>query len=222
MYELKKQLLPKGYWLRPGGNYPVTSITLHSTANEKSTAQNERDWMENANNRRPAAWHYVVGDGVVIQAIPDTEEAWHSGVREGNRGSVSIEMIESGNRRGVLDTAAEFVADKLLEYGLAVSDIKFHRDWSGKKCPRIFLDKAYIKPGLSWAFFRGRLDFYLKQKQQEDEVMYYQTVESLPEWGRPTVEKLVAAGAFADPNLLNLSEDMMRIFVVLDRTGVLK
>lgn len=222
MYELKKQLLPKGFFRRPGGNYPVKSITLHSTANPNSTPQNERDWLENPNNQREASFHYVVGDGVVIQAIPDTEEAYHCKNTVGNRFSVSVEMIESGNRRGVLDTTAEFVADKMREYNLGIADIKWHRDWYPKDCPRIFIKKDCIQPGLNWAFFRGRLDFYLKQKQQEDEGMYYQTVESLPEWGRPTVEKLVAAGAFADPNLLNLSEDMLRIFVVLDRTGVLK
>ena len=221
MYQLQKQLLKRGYWLRPGGEYTVTSITLHSTANEKSSAQNERDWLENPNNRRPAAWHYVVGDGVVIQAIPDTEEAWHSGTRAGNRGSIGIEMVESGDRKAVLDTAAEFVADKLQEYNLSVSDIKFHQDWSGKKCPRIFVDNRYVKPGLGWAFFRGRLDFYLQRKQQEDKTMYYQTVEALPKWGQPTIQKLVTAGAFADPNLLNLSEDMLRVFVVLDRMGKL-
>lgn len=218
MYELKKQLLKAGHWLRPGGEYPITSITLHSTANEKSSAQNERDWLDNPQNKRAAAWHYVVGDGVVIQAIPDTEEAWHSGTQAGNRGSIGIEMIESGNRRGVVDTAAEFVADKLREYELGPADVKWHRDWTGKSCPRIFIEKEHIKPGIGWAFFRARLNYYLEQKREE-KVVYFQTIESLPEWGRETIQKLVDAKAFADPNLLNLSEDMLRVFVVLDRMG---
>lgn len=218
MYELKKQLLKPGHRLRPGGKYPITSITLHSTANEKSTAQNERDWLDNPANKRDAAWHYVVGDGVVIQAIPDTEEAWHSGTATGNCGSIGVEMIESGNRRAVVDAAAELVADKLREYGLTAANVKWHRDWSGKSCPRIFIEKEHIKPGIGWAFFRVKLNYYLEQKREE-KIVYYQTVESLPEWGRPTIQKLVDAKAFADPNLLNLSEDMLRVFVVMDRMG---
>lgn len=53
--------------------------------------------------------------------------------------------------------------------------------------------------------------------EKEENEMYYQTVDSLPEWGRETIQKLVDAGAFADPELLNLSEDMLRVFVILDR-----
>ena len=58
-----------------------------------------------------------------------------------------------------------------------------------------------------------------KAPEEEGKTMYYQTVDSLPEWGRETIQKLVEAGAFADPELLNLSEDMLRVFVILDRVG---
>ena len=58
--------------------------------------------------------------------------------------------------------------------------------------------------------------------EEEGKTMYYQTVDALPEWGRETIQKLVDAGAFADPELLNLSEDMLRVLVVLDRVKAIK
>ena len=46
----------------------------------------------------------------------------------------------------------------------------------------------------------------------------YQTLEDVPEWGRPAVEKLVAAGVLlGDETGLNLSRDMVRMLVILDR-----
>ena len=58
-----------------------------------------------------------------------------------------------------------------------------------------------------------------KDWRQDSEMIYYQTVDALPVWGKSTVEKMVKSGAFADPSLLNLSEDMLRVFVLLDRLG---
>lgn len=59
------------------------------------------------------------------------------------------------------------------------------------------------------------------ESEQKEEPMetYYQTVEKVPEWGRPTLEKLLKAGAFADPEHLNLPLESLRVFVILDRLG---
>ena len=70
--------------------------------------------------------------------------------------------------------------------------------------------------------FEVTADWTAPEEEKEAETMYYQTVDSLPEWGRETIQKLVDAGAFADPELLNLSEDMLRVFVILDRMGVIR
>lgn len=51
--------------------------------------------------------------------------------------------------------------------------------------------------------------------------IYRYTVD-VPEWGRATVQKLLDAGYFsgAAEDDLNLSEDMLRLFVILDRAGM--
>ena len=58
-----------------------------------------------------------------------------------------------------------------------------------------------------------------KEEQEEDEVKEtrYNTIEEIPEWGRATIQTLIDKGCFADPKNLNLSEDMVRVFVVLGR-----
>ena len=167
MYKITTELLRVGHRVRPGGHYTKTSITIHSTGNTTSTVENERAWLDNRENDRTASWHFVVGKNKVIQAIPEDEEAWHCGKAEGNKHSISIEIIESGDRTAVLNTAAEFVADMLKKYGLTVKDLKRHYDWTGKDCPRILINKGYIKNGLNWNWFVATVDAYMKGGEKE-------------------------------------------------------
>ena len=63
-------ILRKGHRLRPGGAYPKTTITIHSTANPHSTALGERQWLDNPSNARQAAWHYCVDDSDISMRFP--------------------------------------------------------------------------------------------------------------------------------------------------------
>ena len=55
----------------------------------------------------------------------------------------------------------------------------------------------------------------------KEETMRYETVEKCPDWGRPVIEKLVRSGILAgDGEGLDLSYDMIRLLVMLDRAGV--
>ena len=59
-----------------------------------------------------------------------------------------------------------------------------------------------------------------KHKQEEIEVRY-NTVKECPEWARRTIQKLVDKGYLnGNGEGLNLSEDMVRMFVINDRAGV--
>ncbi len=208
-YKLKKDILKIGHSKRPGGIYKKTSITIHSTGNEKSTAANERVWLDNPSNTRDASWHYVVGAGEVIQAIPENEEAWHSGTSEGNRYSIGIEIIESGNREKVLETAAEFVADLLKKYGWGFDKVKKHYDWTGKDCPRILINKNFVKNNMNWNYFTEGIEEYMVKR--------YNTIAELPAWAKDTISKLVKEGKIANGSKLNITEDMLRVLVIMNR-----
>ena len=55
-----------------------------------------------------------------------------------------------------------------------------------------------------------------------DEMTYYKTLDDVPEWYRPAVEKAVNAGALRGTgDGLNVSEDFCRTMAVLDRMGKL-
>lgn len=204
-------LLKPGHKRRPGGDYDKLLITIHSTANPNSTARNERDWLDNPTNTREVSWHYVVDENEIIQAIPDNEEAWHCGSRNGNRFSIGIEICESGDRRKTLERAAAFTAMKLRELGLDTDAVVRHMDWSGKDCPRILINKKYIRSGLDWTWFKAEVakNMYAEKR--------YNTIDEIPDWGKETIQGLIDEGCFADPDHLDLSEDMVRVFVVLGR-----
>ena len=190
MYKLKSYLLGRNHRLRPGRVYEKTTITIHSTGNPNSTAENERAWLDNPANDREAAWHYVCGEGVVITALPEDEECWHCGKTEGNRHSIAIEIVESGNRTKVLMTAAEFTADLLRRKGWGTERFRQHHDWTGKNCPRILIDKRYIKNGLNWDWFVKTVEEYLK-KGGEDVT-------------KPTKQKLIVDGKEVKAECVNI------------------
>lgn len=210
-----KRILPKDHRLRPGGNYKKQFITIHSTANLKSSAENERNWLDNPANKRQAAWHYCIDEKDVFQAIPDNEEAWHCGNETGNKFSLGIEICESGNRRKTLENAVSFVAVKLMELGLTTDNLRKHKDWSNKNCPRIFVDKKYIKDDMDWNWF-------VEEVKKAMDNNRFEKIEDIPIWAVSCIKKLIVNGAFADENKLNLSEDMVRILVIMDRMKLFK
>lgn len=58
-----------------------------------------------------------------------------------------------------------------------------------------------------------------KTEREEDGDMEkrYNTVDEIPDWGKKTIQKLVDKGCFADPDRLDISEDMLRVFVIIGR-----
>ena len=138
-----KNHIPLNLDKRPGLKINPRFITIHSTANPTSTAENERGWLTNPGNTRKASWHIVVDEHRAIEAIPLDEVAYHSGSREGNNTSIGIEMCESGNRQAVLARTIKLVAKMLHERNWGVDRLRRHYDWSGKVCPRILSDNNW-------------------------------------------------------------------------------
>ena len=136
IYKLKH--IPINKDKRPGIKIVPEYITIHSTGNPKSTAENERNWLVNPDNNRVASWHIVVDEKEIIEAIPLNELAYHSGSKEGNNKSIAIEICESGNRQKTLDNTAKLVTKILIEKNWGIDKLRRHFDWSGKNCPSIF------------------------------------------------------------------------------------
>lgn len=139
-------------------------VTIHSTANKKSTAQNERNWLTNPLNKRQASFHIAVDEKEAIECIPLNEVAWHAGDGHGNGNmkSIGIEICESGNRESTLDHAIVLTAQILKKHGLSISSLRCHHDWTKKNCPRILIDdsKRHL-PYETWAWFKEEVLRYL-------------------------------------------------------------
>lgn len=154
---------------RPGGRMVAQSLTIHSTGNPKSTAKNEAENVLNHDPMKETSFHFVVDDKEAYQLIPITEHAWHAGDGEkgpGNLHSVSIEICESGDRLKTLQNAVELAKKVLIMIGLTPEHIFQHNHWSGKNCPRILRDPAFIKDGLDWNWFMTQL-----RKKEDDEMI---------------------------------------------------
>lgn len=71
------------------------------------------------------------------------------------------------------------------------------------------------------AICKGVCKFYGQEYKEDAEMAKdekrYQTIEEVPEWGREAIQKQIEKGGFADPKKLDLSNDMIRVFVILDR-----
>lgn len=116
------------------------TITIHSTANPRSTAQNERDNLNRPGNTSSTGFHIVVDEKEAIECIPLNKVAYHAGDGrhgQGNSRSISIEMCESGNRDKVIQNTVKLTAKMLHERNWGLNELKRHYDWSGKNCPRI-------------------------------------------------------------------------------------
>ena len=115
-------------------------LTVHSTGNPDSTAQNERDNLNRLTNTTTTGFHIVVDDTQAIECIPLNKVAYHAGDGAngpGNSKSIGLEICESGNRTKTIENAVEAAAKILHERNWGIDRLKRHYDWSGKNCPRI-------------------------------------------------------------------------------------
>lgn len=124
---------------RPAIKRRIKYIVVHNTANENSTAQNERDYLSNPLNTSSTSWHIAVDEKEAIEAVPLNEVAYHAGDKEGNQYGIGIEVCESGNQEKTNENAAKVIAYLMKEYHIPIDRVLTHKDFSGKECPRLLL-----------------------------------------------------------------------------------
>jgi N-acetylmuramoyl-L-alanine amidase len=174
----KVQHIPISKDKRPGTKINPQYITIHSTANPKSTAQNERDWLLNQSNTRTASWHICVDEKQAIEAIPLDEIAWHAGTTAGNMTSIGIEICESGDRAKTIQNTVELVAQMLFERDWSVDRLRRHFDWSGKNCPRIMSANNWE----DWEKFKN--DVQQKLYDFKNESINMENIQEVSNWAK--------------------------------------
>ena len=160
--KINEQILPKNKWkLKCPNAMKPQYITVHNTANDASAA-NEIAYM--TRNNHATSYHYAVDDKEVIQAIPDSRNAWHcgDGNGKGNMTSIGVEICysKSGGERykKAEENAVKLVAHLLKKHNLPINKVKQHNFWSGKDCPH------RIRKEGRWAEFIQRVEKEMQDK----------------------------------------------------------
>ena len=201
-------------------------FVIHNTSGDAS-AKNEIAYMKN--NNLQTSFHFAVDDVEVRQGIPIDRNAFHAGDGSrgaGNRKGIGVEICysKSGGTRfeKAEERAAEFVAEKLIEFGWGIGRVKKHQDFSGKYCPHRTLD-------LGWERFLRKVELYvdlLKRvealEKKTNKFIYAWVDDNMPEWAKPTITKLMEKGYLKgdEEGNLNLDENMLRMLVINDRAGL--
>lgn len=197
-----------------------STYTIHSTANTKSTAQNERDNLEN--NAGSASFHSVVDENQVVRCIPFSHRAWHAGdgtkVGGGNMSSLSLEICESGDREKTLQNAITVVAGDLKSLGWGTDRLRQHYDWTGKNCPRILRDTG------RWDWFVQQVAQAMQQQKEPEQEMIYNYIDvNMPQWAREAVQWAVDQKILSgDEQGLNLNDQELRTLCWIYRAKQVK
>ena len=101
-----------------------------------------------------------------------------------------------------------------------------HKDLMSTACPGIYFPLAEMKTlkkraGELTVTQYEELKKELEELKASQEKVYHYTIE-LPDWAKPTVQKLLYKGLYkgADASDLNMPESLMRILVINDRAGL--
>lgn len=156
-----------------------------------------------------------------------------------NSNSISIELCDevkngkSDFSAKTIENAVKFIREKMKQYSIDIDHVIRHFDVTGKPCPKPYVDNAKWKEFKNLITESGDLTMSqyeeLKsmikdlQKQISDskEKIYHYTAD-VPEWGKPTIQKLLDKGLYKGSSAsdLNLPETLLRTLVVNDRAGL--
>lgn len=213
----------------------ICYLVIHFTANDGDSAQNNADYF--AREAPGASAHFFVDEREIWQSVQEKDIAWHCGTRGmyfhpycRNANSLGVELCS--RKRGekyyfapeTVKNAQQFVRSLMKRYGIPTENVVRHYDVTHKNCPAPFVEDAG-----AWQRFKAGLmeqakedNMTEKQVKQliEQSKTVFDTEEAVPEWGRATIEKLTKRGLLrGEDGKLALTEEMLRVFVVLDRAG---
>lgn len=187
-----------------GRTQPIEYIVVHYTANTGDTAQNNLDYFARAKTGTSA--HYFVDENEVCQSVQDTDTAWHCGSNNPrhpycrNANSIGVEMCNSvgGVPEAVRDRTADFVRQKMKEYGIDSSHVLRHYDVTGKRCPAPWVDNP-----TEWMEFKKMLEedddmSYEQFSQYMDRYLTERNAKPADDWAKPYIQDAIDAGAMTD------------------------
>lgn len=219
-------------------NRKIEYIVIHFTAGVSSKEGKARDtafWFNNPVAKASA--HYIVDDGLVVQAVADNNIAWHCGANSyihpfcRNNNSIGIEICSNHDSfisyaktpasdpgwyftKESVKNAAELTAELMKKYNIPFEKVLRHYNVTGKDCPAIWVDEN--KEGeAGWYNFLN----LVKSKLNKEGVTVYKTFNDIPEWGKDAIEYMVDNNYITGTGNgeLNIDNTMLRCIVIMYR-----
>ena len=208
-----------------GRKQPIQYIVVHYTANNGDKAEGNGNYFAQPN--RNASAHYFVDENTVVQSVKDNDTAWHCGAKSykhpkcRNDNSIGVEMCSEKDNNGqyyinqsTQNTAIRLIKTLMKRYDIPLENVLRHYDVTGKNCP-----EPFVRDEIQWLDFKKRLG---EGKKGEIEMIYNYIDDNMPDWAKPTVQKLIKKGALKGNKKgeLMLTGTMLRLFVIHDRMGL--
>lgn len=213
---------------------PPQYIVVHDTGNTGIGADARSHFSYfNSGNRGSSADFFVDDREILCVNDYHTNYTWHCGDGYGKYGitngnSVGVEMCinADGDYEKAFANTVRCVRNLMAELGIDAGHVVRHYDASRKVCPGSFAEDNWAR----WWIFKELLEGGLTMTQYEEllarieklehPMIYNYIDENMPAWARPAVQRLVDAGYLqGDGGGLGLTDDMLRLLVVLDRAG---
>ncbi len=214
-------------------------VVIHHTGGNDidASAEEIHGWHLN-NGWAGIGYHYVIRkDGTIERGRPE----WAIGSHAYGENSHTIGIHLSGDFEQAeptdeqLDRCGALVADICARYGIPIDrdHVVGHGELMATSCPGVNLQALLDDDTIT-----GKAVFYYNQAHGiEDEAATpaeqdggnqggrgaerFNTIDALPDWAKPTIQKMLNKGLLnGNGESLDLSLDMLRIFVVNDRAGL--
>lgn len=222
----------------------IKYIVIHDTGNSSAGANAIAHFNYFNGGKRSSSADFFV-DNTQILCVNDYHKfyMWHCGDGKGkygitNRNSIGIEICinSDGNREKAIENAVSVTKELMKELNIPIERVVRHYDASRKNCPATMSKNRWAE----WYEFKNKLqnkeELTMAQYEElktmignltaeviklKNPTIYNYIDNNMPDWARPTIDKLYNKGFLkGDANgCLNLDMSMLRILVVLDRSG---
>lgn len=212
----------------------IRYIVIHDTGNTAAGADAMSHYQYFNTGNRGSSADYFVDDKTILQVNDyNMYYTWHCGDGKGkygitNRNSVGIEMCinSDGDYAKAFSNLVSITKNLMQELDIPPERVVRHYDASRKNCPASMNNGTWSK----WNEFKEMIEedidmakieeLEARVAKLENKMVYNYIDTNMPGWAKPTIQKLVDKGYLkGDGNGLGLTDEMLKIFVILDRAG---
>jgi hypothetical protein len=212
-------------------------VIHHTGCNDIDASAEQIHGWHLGNGWAGIGYHYVIRkDGTIERGRPE----WAIGSHAYGENSHTIGIHLSGDFEQAQPTSQQIekcallIADICERYGLPINvdTVVGHGELMATSCPgknlQALLDDGTLTGKAVWYYNQAHGIAEEETPAEQDganqggrSMERFNTIDSLPDWAKPTIQKMHDKGLInGNGNSLDLSLDMLRIFVVNDRAGL--